>query len=191
MPIQHYTANQNFLPMACHVFALSGDPASIGPINDRYCKLGDYLIGVTPLPTGAEPLPGLTTVTAADIKGVQNSYPAARGQAILGILCKEFGFTLKPGSGVRLFGHIEPNQWLPEHMYVTTNTGRIYDTLPGASIRRNNNNNGLNPPSYGSNPDGSDVLQNSGVVFSVEVSVLAAGTQAVISSPDSSWAAGM
>lgn len=195
MAIQHFTGNNNYNVMACHVFALSGDPATANAINARYAKLGDYLIGVAALPQNNQDIPnGLSLVSKYNILTVKNIVPhngaannnvAGLRQATLNLLCLEFGLVVHAGSGIRLWGHFEDGQWLPEHMYVTYG-GNIYDTMPNAPIRKNVNDNGKNPPSYG---EGHEL--DAGVIFSIEVQALAAGTMAVINTPANQWANGM
>jgi hypothetical protein len=104
--------------------------------------------------------------------------------AVLGLLCAEFQLQPHAGSGIRLWGHFEDGQMLPEHMWVTYTDQMIYDKMPGSPVRRNANQQGLNPPSN----DG--VLQQA-VVATLEVSNLAAGTLAVVNTPGNAWAAGL
>lgn len=175
--------------MACHVFALSGDPATIDNVHARYQALGNYLIGTTPLPPAvavAAPLAGLNLVTRADVENALAELGDNQRAAILGLLCTEFGLAQHIGSGIRLWGHFEEGQMLPEHMYVTYTNGNIYDTMPDTPVRRNANNNGINPPSYG---PGNNLAPD--VVFSVEVAALAAGTMTVINAANPNWANGM
>lgn len=108
-------------------------------------------------------------------------------EAVLRLLCTEFGLAPHHGSGIRLWGHTESGQMLPEHMYVTFTDGRIYDTMPNAPICRRVNNQGRNPPSYGDNPPGTDVMLAANVVFSIEVAALAASTQAAINTNNNQW----
>lgn len=184
MPIEHFTGNNNYTQMACHVYALSGDHNSIDNINQRYQTLGNCLRGGQQLPANDHDVPnGLNTVTAGAIR---NAVAEDHMQvAILDLLCTEFGLTPQVGSGIRIWGHFEEDQMLPEHMYVTTNN-MIYDTMPNMPVRRNNNNNGINPPSYG---EGHDLAL--AVIFSIEVTALAAGTLVPINSPANDWADGM
>jgi hypothetical protein len=184
MPIQRFIGNANFQDMACHVYALSGDHTNIANIHSRYSALGDYLIGRTALPAADATVPnGLTVVTSGAIRNaVADDHIQV---ATLGLLCTEFGLALQPGSGIRLWGHFEENQMLPEHMYVTYTNGNIYDTLPNSPVRRNVNNNGINPPAY----DEGNFL-DPGVIFSVEVAALAAGTMVPVNSADVNWANG-
>ncbi|HEX8563519.1 MAG TPA: hypothetical protein VF676_11120 [Flavobacterium sp.] len=176
--------------MSCHVYALSGDSQSIADSSNRYAKLGDYLLGTTTLPVQADTVPpNLNTVTNTQITDCLAEIANAAGDqqiAILGLLCAEFGLALQPGSGIRLWGHTEPGQMLPEHMYVTYTDNRIYDTMPNTPVRRNDNVNGTNPPSYGEG----NVLQPN-VIFSIEVAALAPGTMAAINSATANWADGM
>lgn len=111
-------------------------------------------------------------------------------EAILGLLCTEFNLVKSEGTGIRVWGHFEEGQMLPEHIYVTYTNNMIYDTMPNAPVRRKVNNSGRNAPSYGDDADGNDVLLSPDVIYSVEVAALAVGTQAVINTPDTQWANG-
>lgn len=192
MPRQVFIGNDTHVDMACHVFALSGDPnpATVANINQRYEVLGDLLmpVGGHIVPADDNVANGLTHVTNRDIRNALAEMPGADyAHAALGLLCKEFGLAEHAGSGLRLWGHFEPGQLLPEHMYVTHTNGNIYDTMPEARIRRRVNNHGRNPPSYGDDSHGHDVLLRPEVCFSLEVAAFAAGTQAVINAPAGQW----
>ena len=180
MPEQYFTGNNQYDAMACHVFALSGDFAQADNVNKRYIKIGDILTGK------AQPGPedGIALgVTAEDIGEVflQNTKTEQK-DAIMRLLCKEFHLVESPGSGVKVWGHIEDDQMLPEHMYVTAG-GRIFDTMPNQVVRRDaDDRHGRNPPS-------NDGLLPANVVYFIEVEHLAAGTQALVDTPDAQWAA--
>ncbi|NUB29464.1 hypothetical protein [Azospirillum brasilense] len=185
MPKQYLTDSANYMDMACHVFALSGDPAQQEDVNNRYAQLGNLLtsdlLGVPPVTANNNIAPGLRVVTNNEIR------QCLRGAAVppsrsLRLLCREFGLVPTPGTRIKLWGHFEPGQRLPEHMYVTTADGMIYDTVPGAPIRRDTNNNGQNPPSWISG------LLDPGVIFSIEVAAFAPQTQAVVNRPGNQWA---
>jgi hypothetical protein len=186
MPIQHFTGNNNYNTMACHVYVLSGNPAIIDQVNQRYQNLGEYLLGRTALPQNNNTVPnGLNVVTAGQIRNAMAETGDELRIEILGLLCIEFGLVLQPGSGIRLWGHFEDAQLLPEHMYVTYTNGNIYDTMPNAPIRRNLNVNGTNPPSY------NGAILDANVIANVEVLALPAGTMTPINAPNNQWANGM
>lgn len=185
MAIQHFTGNNNYNVMACHVFALSGDPATADAVNTRYAKLGDYLLGKAELPAQDANIPnGLTHATKANIKVVGAEMPNTQDQreAILSLLCIEFGLVVHAGSNIRLWGHFEKDQMLPQHMYVTYG-GNIYDTMPNKPVTKDVNDNGKNPPSDG--------VLDPKVIFSIEVQALTANTMAVINAPANQWANGL
>ncbi|WP_293138317.1 hypothetical protein [Okeania sp. SIO3I5] len=191
MPIKHFTGNQNYGIMACHVFALSGDHNHADAVHQRYQTLGHLLLNINVNNNNNNVPQGLNVVTNQDIINVLNMIPGpGMNMAILNLLCQEFGLAPENGSGIRLWGHFEEGQMLPEHMYVTIN-GMIYDTMPNAPVRKRENNAGLNPPSYGNDQNGNDVLLDNNVVFSVEVQNLAQNTLIPINAPNNQWADGM
>ncbi len=181
MPRQHFTGNNDYYEMACHVFVLSGEPLQITDVNRRYCSLGNRLLGLLDEPND------LIRVSDVEITATANiADRPTQIDAILMLVCKEFELVPSPGSGIRVWGHFEAGQMLPEHMYATCN-GFIYDTMPNAPVRRKINNNGRNAPSYGQNEDGSDVLLDNNVIYSIEVEALPPGTLVVITAPDDQW----
>ncbi len=184
MPRQYLVNGADYVAMACHVFALSGDPAQQADVNNRYAQLGNLLspdlLGVPPVPANNEIAYGLKVVTNNEIRQCLRG-PAVPPSCSLRLLCREFGLVPTPNSGIKVWGHFEPGQRLPEHMYVTTVDGKIYDTMPQAPIRRDTNNNGRNPPSWSSG------LLDPGVIFSVEVAALAPQTQFIISRASNQW----
>jgi hypothetical protein len=188
MPRQHLTGHDQYLPMSCHVFALSGNPALADNVNTRYAALGDLLLHPQQVPNNNNVAHGLNVVTNRQILDAVAEMPDGDQQgAVLRLLCTEFGLVPHAGSGIRLWGHTEPGQMLPEHMYVTYTDNRIYDTMPNAPIRRRVNDQGRNPPSYGDTDAGADVMLAADVVFSIEIAALAAGTQAAVNAPNNQW----
>lgn len=179
MPVQ-YLNDESYLEMACHVFALSGDQDQIADVNRRYSLIGDYLMGMEMLPDNNYDVPaGLNLVTAGAIRNCNNELENGNKQSALELLCAEFGNALQPDSGIRIWGHFEEDQLLPEHMFVTYTNEMVYDTIPNSPVARDENNNGTNPPSsYELEPE---------VIFSVEVAVLPAGTMAAILRPGPNW----
>lgn len=105
-------------------------------------KIGDYLNGQAIPPQGElrQKIIDLTMI---------NDEPSRR-TATVKFLCKEFSMSCLMPRDVRtgnfVCGLFYDDQMLPEHMWIVKN-GMIYDTMPGAPIRRNINNNKLNPPS--------------------------------------------
>ncbi|MDQ2105537.1 hypothetical protein [Azospirillum isscasi] len=189
MPRQKFIGDNVYEDMACHVFALSGDPAQQEAINNRYDRLGFLLLRLEPLPADGNVAQGLNVVTNNEILAGPglDGLPAAVAAHSLPLLCREFGFVQQAGTNTRLWGRFRQGQLLPEHMYVTTPDGRIWDTMPGDPVYRRANNQGLNPGAYGDGADGNDVLLDPGEVFSVEVAALAPQTQAVVAAPDDQW----
>ncbi|CAO3442567.1 hypothetical protein [Azospirillum argentinense] len=189
MPREKFIGNDSHHDMACHVFALSGDPDTAIAVNARYAKLGDLLYGVEVVPVDDEVANGLTTVTNNDIWTCPGpDQPAAQVAPIsLTLLCREFGFAPQEGSGIRLWGRFLPGQVLPQHMYVTTPNGMIWDTMPGMPIYRRINQDGRNPGAEGDGPDGQDIMLAPDEVFSIEVASLALKTREVIETPNDQW----
>ncbi|CAO3373338.1 hypothetical protein [Azospirillum argentinense] len=189
MPREKFIGNDHHHDMACHVFALSGDPDTAGDINTRYAKLGDLLYGVEVVPVNDALADGMTVVTNNDIWKCPgpDQPPAQVAPSSLGLLCREFGFTPQEGSGIRLWGRFLPGQVLPQHMYVTTPNGMIWDTMPGKPIYRRINKDGRNPGAEGDAPDGQDLMLSPDEVFSIEVAALAPQTREVIEAPNGQW----
>lgn len=174
MPITQYQPAvhaANYLAMACHVFALSGDPLTIAAVNTRYDLIGQYLTG------GAIP-PAGSTISARVMNAMAEIGDDQR-VATLALLRDEFGMAPGNGTNIRIWGLFRNHlQMLPEHMWITK-AGRIYDTMPHARIRRNNNNQGRNPPSE-------RYVLDAGIIFSVEVAALHVEQLSIINSPN--WA---
>lgn len=189
MPRDKFIGNNSHHDMACHVFALSGDPETAVPINNRYARLGDLLYGVEDVPVNDSVAEGLTVVTNNDIWGSPGADqpPALVAPRSLSLLCREFGFTPQAGSGVRLWGRFRQGQVLPQHMYVTTPDGRVWDTMPGKPVYRRMDNQGRNPGAEGDDSEGEDILLDPNEVFSVEVAELAEKTREVIATGDDQW----
>ncbi|WP_137139134.1 hypothetical protein [Azospirillum brasilense] len=189
MPREKFIGNDSHHDMACHVFALSGDPETAVAINTRYARLGDLLYGVEDIPVDDEIAGGLTVLTNNDLwKGPAPDQPPAQVAPLsLLLLCREFGFTPQEGSGIRLWGRFLPGQVLPQHMYVTTPDGRIWDTMPGKPIYRRVSKDGRNPGAEGDAPDGQDIMLAPDEVFSVAVAALAPKTREVIETPNDQW----
>ncbi|WP_137103385.1 hypothetical protein [Azospirillum argentinense] len=189
MPREKFIGNDSHHDMACHVFALSGDPETAVEINTRYARLGDLLYGVEDVPVDDNVANGLTAVTNNDIwKCPGPDQPAAQvAPSSLILLCREFGFTPQEGSGIRLWGRFLPGQVLPQHMYVTTPNGMIWDTMPEMPIYRRIDKDGRNPGAEGDGPDGQDIMLAPDEVFSIEVTALAPKTLEVIETPNGQW----
>jgi len=173
MPITSFQPAANaglYQSMSCHVFALSGNPLTIATVNTRYDQLGQYLLGQANAPAG-------------NLRQELNNVLAEIGDdqriATLGLLRNQFGMAPGNGTHIRLWGLFRNHlQMLPEHMWLTMG-GMIYDTMPGAPVRRNGNLNGSNPPS-----ERQQLNQN--VIFSVEVAALHIEQMIIINSPN--WA---
>ena len=173
MPITRYQPAANaarYQSMACHVFALSANPFTMDNVNTRYNTLGQYLIGQAQPPAG----------TLRDkIGNVMAELGDDQRVATMELLRDEFGMAPGNRTNIRLWGLFRNHlQMLPEHMWVT-HGGMIYDTMPGAPVRRNNNFHGRNPPS-----EAQQLNQN--VIFSVEVAALHIEQMNVINSAN--WA---
>ncbi|WP_188259123.1 hypothetical protein [Azospirillum tabaci] len=189
MPREKFIGNDRHHDMACHVFALSGDPDAAAAINTRYARLGDLLFGVEDVPVDDEVADGLAVVTNNDIwtSPGAGQPPAQVAPRSLTLLCREFGFTPQEGSGIRLWGRFLPGQVLPQHMYVTTPGGRIWDTMPEMPVYRRINKDGRNPGAEGDAPNGQDIMLAPDEVFSIEVAALAPKTREIIETPDDQW----
>jgi len=156
--------------MACHVFALSGNPLSIANVNTRYNQLGQNLLGQPQAPAGT---------LRREINNVLAELGDDQRIATLKLLRNQFGMASGNGTNIRLWGLFRNHlQMLPEHMWITKG-GIIYDTMPDAPIRRNANLNGANPPS-----EAHQLNQN--IIFSVEVAALHVEQMNIINSPN--WA---
>jgi hypothetical protein len=159
-----------YTEMACHVWALSGNPLTIAIINAKYDQIGSYLMGQ------ANPT---DTRMQQRVQAVLSELGDDQRVATLALLRDEFGMAPGNGTDIRIWGLFRNHlQMLPEHMWITVGN-RIYDTMPSAPIRRDDTANGRNPPS-----EAHELQAN--VVFSVEVSALHTEQSQVINSPN--WA---
>ena len=134
----------NYSAMACHVFALSADPAAMTTTHNTYTLLGDYMAGLE-IPDFAANNPNPRWRTAIENAVYEEE---ASPQEVMNRLREEFGFNAGPANRApfKLWGLFGAGQYLPEHMWFTA-YDKIYDTMPNSPVRRASNMNGLNPPS--------------------------------------------